>query len=92
VALTNPKTMKERVHEHVADPRFRGVYLLLALRAPLDVAKEIRDQLADNAAEARDHVLSNEVWGIVRQRLEAAPRPKKAEQLAEAPVITGQVS
>jgi hypothetical protein len=86
VALTNPKT-KERVQEHIADTRFRGVYLLLALRAPLDLAKEIRDRLADHAVESRDHLLSDEFWGIVRQRLEAAPATEKAESPADSLVL-----
>jgi hypothetical protein len=82
VAITSPASMKERVRQHVGDTRFRGVYLLLALREPLDRAKEIRDHLADYATDTRDHVLSDEVWGIVKQRLEAAPRPERAEQMA----------
>jgi hypothetical protein len=69
-AVTGRNAMRERVSVHVGDPRFAGVYLLLALRAPLDVAKDMRDRLNDHAAETRDHALADEVWGIVRQRLE----------------------
>jgi hypothetical protein len=82
VAITNPQLVKDRIQVHVSDPRFRGVYLLLALRAPLDLAKEMRDRLNDYAAESRDHVLSDEVWGIVRQRLEAAPDAATTPQSA----------
>jgi len=71
LAVTNPRVVRERVAQHIADTRFRGVYLLLALRAPLDLAKEMRDRLTDHATDTRDHALSDEVWGIVRQRLEA---------------------
>jgi hypothetical protein len=69
LAVTNHHKMHERIAAHIGDPRFAGVYLLLALRAPLDVAKDMRDRLADHAAETRDHVLSDEVWGIVRRRI-----------------------
>jgi hypothetical protein len=89
VALTSAGTMKVRVREHIGDTRFRGVYLLLALEAPLDVAKEIRDQLADHAVEARDHGLSDEVWDVVRQRLEAEPRQTRSEVLADTLTLEG---
>ena len=84
VAITNPAFASERARQHVGDTRFRGVYLLLALREPLDRAKEIRDHLADYATDTRDHVLSDEFWGIVKQRLDAAPGPERTEQMAAA--------
>ena len=79
-ALTNRKVMRERIAAHVGDPRFAGVYLLLALRAPLDVARDMRDRLNDHATETRDHALADEVWGIVRQRLDT-PSLAEAERV-----------
>jgi hypothetical protein len=83
-AITNPGEMKDRLQRHVADTRFRGVYLLLALRAPLDLAREIRDQLQDHATETRDHVLSDEVWTIVGQRLNRNREPVEPLQMSVA--------
>jgi hypothetical protein len=45
---------------------------LLALQAPLDAARELRTLLVDDASETKDHVLSDEVWAIVRQRISAS--------------------
>src|SRR5579859_4246715 len=84
MAVTNRNTMHERIAAHVGDPRFAGVYLLLSLRAPLDLAREIRDRLADHAAETRDHSLADEVWGIVRQRLDTASTPPAEAELQKS--------
>ena len=45
---------------HFDDPRFRGVYLLYAQTAPIDLAHRIRDRLVLRAAVTRDHALSDE--------------------------------
>jgi hypothetical protein len=45
---------------HFDDPRFRGVYLLYAQTAPIDIARRLRDQLVRRAATTRDHTLSDE--------------------------------
>jgi hypothetical protein len=45
---------------HLDDLRFRGVYLLYAQTAAMDVARRLRDQLVLRAATTRDHVLSDE--------------------------------
>ncbi len=42
------------------DPRFRGVYLLYAQTAEIEVARHLRDQLVLRAATTRDHALSDE--------------------------------
>jgi hypothetical protein len=36
---------KERIPKHVDDPRFRGVYLMLASLLPLEQATELRETL-----------------------------------------------
>ena len=64
IAVTNRSKLEDRMAAHVGDPRFAGVQLLPAMRAPLDVAKKIRDRLTDHAVETRDHALADEVWGI----------------------------
>jgi len=45
---------------HFDDQRFRGVYLLYAQTAELDIARRLRDQLVLRAATTRDHALSDE--------------------------------
>jgi hypothetical protein len=45
---------------HLDDLRFRGVYLLYAQTAAMDVARRLRDQLVLRAATTRDHALSDE--------------------------------
>ena len=45
---------------HFDDPRFRGVYLLYAQTAAMDIARRLRDQLVLRAAATRDHALSDE--------------------------------
>jgi hypothetical protein len=46
--------------EYMDDPRFRGVYLLFAEKAPLQRARLLRDLLVTRAAETGDHTLSDE--------------------------------
>lgn len=46
--------------EHAKDPRFRGVYLILATLAPPEVAEKLRLALSEQAAEDLDHTLSDE--------------------------------
>jgi len=45
---------------HFDDPRFRGVYILYAQTAAMDIARRLRDQLVLRAAATRDHALSDE--------------------------------
>ena len=45
---------------HFDDPRFRGVYLLYAQTAEVDIARRLRDKLVLRAATTRDHSLSDE--------------------------------
>jgi hypothetical protein len=43
----------ERLKTHINDPRFRGVYFLLATLLPLDAAQQLREDLIQYAAEPR---------------------------------------
>ncbi|MEC4815193.1 MAG: hypothetical protein SAK29_18235, partial [Scytonema sp. PMC 1069.18] len=49
--------VQSRINEHIGDPRFRGVYLLLATLLPLDSALELREQLIEYAAHTKDHTV-----------------------------------
>jgi hypothetical protein len=58
----------ERQRAHLDDPRFRGVYLMIALRAPLDVARALRERLVVHAATTGDHSLSDDVVRLLLGR------------------------
>jgi HEAT repeat protein len=58
----------ERILKHMDDPRFRGVYLMLASQLPLGQANELRDALVDRAAETKDHHLSDAVVEVLKSR------------------------
>jgi hypothetical protein len=49
----------ERQNEHMGDARFRGVYLSLAHRLPLEKALDLRDRLTEYAADNSDHTVSD---------------------------------
>jgi hypothetical protein len=63
-----------RLRAHVSDPRFRGVYLTLALTLPLDEAEALERLIVVRAAEEREHSLSDPYVRMVelRRRLAAA--------------------
>ncbi len=48
---------KERQTKHMSDPRFRGVYFLLAKLLPLDEAQELRENLIQYAVDTKDHTV-----------------------------------
>ena len=45
--------------KHISDPRFRGVYFLLANLLPLDAALELRETLIQYAANTKDRTVSD---------------------------------
>jgi hypothetical protein len=69
--------------EHVADPRFRGVYLRIAETWDAESAKQVRELLNLAAAETGDHSTNDEFIKRLEQRLRprrsAAP-PKAAQR------------
>jgi HEAT repeat protein len=65
----------ERIVKHMDDPRFRGVYLMLASQLPLAQASELRDALVDHAAETKDHHLSDAVVELLKNRRTATAKP-----------------
>ncbi len=52
----------------MGDPRFRGVYFLLATLLPLDDAKQLREKLIQYAADTKDHTVSDTFVQLLRTR------------------------
>ena len=48
-----------QAQNHMGDPRFRGVYFLLATLLPLNDAKDLRERLIQYAADTKDHTVSD---------------------------------
>ncbi|NRD60831.1 HEAT repeat domain-containing protein [Corallococcus exiguus] len=67
-----------RIAQHMDDPRFRGVYFLLALLMDPESAHQLRDRLVVHAARTRDHSVSDEFVTLLEAR-------RKSEQLMHAP-------
>ncbi|WP_158625637.1 HEAT repeat domain-containing protein [Corallococcus carmarthensis] len=67
-----------RIAQHMDDPRFRGVYFLLALLMDPESAHQLRDRLVVHAARTRDHSVSDEFVTLLEAR-------RKSEQLLHAP-------
>ena len=57
-----------RLVDHMNDPRFRGVYFLLATLMPLAEARELREQLIQYAADTKDHTVSDTFVQLLRTR------------------------
>ena len=70
--LRDAFTRKERTAAHLDDPRFRGVYFMLAAELPLAEAAELREQLIQHASQTKDHHLADSVIGILRLRKQIA--------------------
>ncbi|MEO1068460.1 MAG: hypothetical protein AAFW95_04985, partial [Cyanobacteria bacterium J06638_6] len=58
----------ERPAKHLGDPRFRGVYLLLAIELPLDQAMQLRELLIDHAVKTKDHTVSDRFIELLKSR------------------------
>jgi HEAT repeat protein len=58
----------ERVMQHIDDPRFRGVYYLLATLLPLQDAEALREMLIQYAADTKDHSVSDTFIQLLRSR------------------------
>jgi hypothetical protein len=67
----------ERILKYIDDPRFRGVYLMLASQMPLGQARDLRDALVDRAAETKDHHLSDAVVEVLKMRKPASSQPRQ---------------
>ena len=58
----------ERPAQHLGDPRFRGVYFLLATALPLDQAMVLREQLITHAVKTKDHTVSDRFIELLQSR------------------------
>jgi HEAT repeat protein len=59
---------EQRLIDHMSDPRFRGVYFLLATLLHLDKAKALREDLIQYAANTKDHTVSDTFVQLLRSR------------------------
>lgn len=64
---TSQETQEKR-HQHLGDPRFRGIYLLLARLLPPEAALTLREDLIHYAADTKDHTVSDNYVQILRSR------------------------
>ena len=74
----------ERIPKHIDDPRFRGVYLMLAPQLPPDQARDLKDSLVERASETKDHNLSDAVVQLLKTR-------RAPSQVASDLTSTGRV-
>jgi HEAT repeat protein len=58
----------ERQEQHLGDPRFRGVYFMLANFLKLEDAIGLREILIQYAADTKDHTVSDTFVQLVRSR------------------------
>jgi hypothetical protein len=79
--LGDSETAKTRIYEHLGDPRFRGVYFLLATFLSIDAAQDLRETLIQYAADTKDHTVSDTFVQLLRSR-----KPNLA--VAESPDMT----
>jgi hypothetical protein len=66
--LGDSETAKSRMYEHLGDPRFRGVYFLLATFLSIDAAQALRETLIQYAADTKDHTVSDTFVQLLRTR------------------------
>jgi hypothetical protein len=60
--------VEDRILKHIDDPRFRGVYFLLADLLPLTEAQELRETLIQYAVDTQDHTVSDRFIELLRPR------------------------
>ncbi len=68
IAQTFLGAKNPRIVEHIDDPRFRGVYFLLALLLDSESATQLRELLVVRAARTRDHTVSDEFVTLIEAR------------------------
>jgi hypothetical protein len=61
-------TDNDKPQKHIHDPRFRGVYFLLATMLPLEAAMQLRETLIQYAADTKDHTVSDTFIQLLRSR------------------------
>lgn len=73
---------QQRQQQHLRDPRFRGVYLLLATLLNFEQALVLRETLIQCAAETKDHVVSDQFIQRFNSRPELTFTSAKDEMIA----------
>ncbi|MGB7375888.1 MAG: HEAT repeat domain-containing protein [Rivularia sp. (in: cyanobacteria)] len=66
--LGDSNDAESRLIDNIGDPRFRGVYFLLATLLPLNQAKDLREKLINYAADTKDHTVSDTFVQLLRTR------------------------
>ena len=66
--LGDSNDAESRLIDNIGDPRFRGVYFLLATLLRLNEAKDLREKLIDYAADTKDHTVSDTFVQLLRAR------------------------
>jgi hypothetical protein len=59
---------KDRISKHYGDPRFQSAYLSLALRLPIDEARDLREDVDEWALDNQDRSLADELRRALRRR------------------------
>ncbi len=70
---------KKRQYKHLNDPRFRGVYFMLATRLPEDDAKKLIDLLFIKASQTKNHGIADRFIQLFFSR----PDIKKEKEIIE---------
>ncbi len=66
--LSSSNEGAEKRKKHMSDPRFRGIYLLLAHLLPLNDALKLREDFIQYAADTQDHTVSDAYVQRMRSR------------------------
>ena len=59
---------ESRLIDNIGEPRFRGVYFLLATLLRLNEAQDLREKLINYAADTKDHTVSDTFVQLLRTR------------------------
>ncbi|PHN00600.1 hypothetical protein CRP01_41410 [Flavilitoribacter nigricans DSM 23189 = NBRC 102662] len=81
---------QELCEKALDDPRFRGVYFLLAFKLPYQAAMQLREQIIQYSTNTKDHSLDNFIKLLYARR---PPRKERFAQLREnirSALILGQ--
>ena len=66
--LGHSDEIQARLKQHIGDPRFRGVYFLLANLLEADEAFQLRENLIQYAADTNDHTVSDTFVKLLRSK------------------------
>ena len=66
--LGESEESRKRIDDNKGEPRFRGVYFLLATLLDEEAAKELREMLIQYAADTKDHTVSDKFVQLFRSR------------------------